>query len=167
MDNKSTIQILQDKLNQLIDDFHRIAEEQKSREVAISSIKNTMQVLQNPTAVILKTENGKETIEEKTFYYPKDTTWKEKIIQYIKFKNKAVTTSNIVDAVLKVEPLLLEKQVMNLISGNMSVLVKEGHIKPYKPKKMKGFYYANPLWFDENGELLEAHKPNMVEVSFW
>lgn len=42
-------------------------------------------------------------------------------------------------------------------------------IGKYKPEnvKMKGVYYASPLWIDENGKLKDEHKPIKKKISLW
>ena len=100
-----------------------------------------------------------EELEE--FTYPSDKTWKDKIVAYMKFKNKALTASQIQKGIEKYEPKYNQEKLRSAIAGELSKIAKAGIITQYKPKdgKMKGFYYASPTWFDKEGNLLEAHSP--------
>lgn len=166
--NDHTLNVLESKLHELLAEYHKIEKEQQNREVIINSIKTTIQAIKNPTSISLTNKNnGVPVLQHKEFTYSPDISWKEKIVSFMKFKNRAVLTADIVDAIAAIETHLNKHQILNMVSGNMSDLVKQGHVKTYKPHKMKGAYYAASAWFDNNGELKEEHKPEIKEISIW
>ncbi len=162
-----TLGVLKAKLAETKAEYERIEQEQKNREKIISSLQTSIQVLSNPEAVNLKSANGIPVFEPNGFRYPEGTSWKDRIILFMKHSRRAVTTGDIINGIASVETHLTKKQIHNMVSGNLSTLVKDGHVKAYRPKKMKGSYYASPMWFDDEGNILEKHKPETKEVTIW
>jgi hypothetical protein len=162
---KQAIQALKDVLLAKIEEFQRISEEQKNREMVINSIKTTIEAISHSDKTP-SSNKGSVAMPVSAFYYPLGSSWKEKIIAFLKFKNKAVTTTEICKAISDIEPKYSQRQLLNHVSGNMSLMVKDGFIRVYKPTKMKGSYYANPAWF-EGENLKEQHKPDMKAQVIW
>lgn len=98
---------------------------------------------------------------------PSEASWKERIVAYMKYANRAVTTNEISEAIAGVETHLPKAHVYSMVSGNMSSLVKDNHVKAFKLKKMKGQYYANPAWFDQTGNIMEKYKPADKDLGLW
>lgn len=138
----------------------------KKSTVILSSLRTALQAITNPGSLNLDTTSGNEIIEQKRFNYDTEISWRDKVIAYLKFKNRAVTNSEIVSAILKVEPNMTETHITNMVSGSMSNLVRDGFVEAYKPFKMKGSYYINPRW-KVDGTLLDEHKPLMKEPTIW
>ena len=101
--------------------------------------------------------------------YPINGTWHERMIAYMKFYNKALTISELTDGMKEYEPDYTKEKLHGAISNMMTSLVERGEAVKYVPigEKMKGTYYASPLWFDEKGELKDEHKPSKVKKSLW
>lgn len=159
--------VLKSKLNETVAEYERVEQEQKNREKIITSLKTSIQVLLNPETVNLNEREGLPVFEPNGFRYPEGTSWRDRIIAFMKFKQRLVTTNEIVDGIATVETGLNKKQILNMVSGNLSTLVKDEIVKTYKPKKMKGQYYGSPLWFEDNGEVVEKYKPEEKQVSVW
>ncbi len=100
------------------------------------------------------------------FIYPKEESWSKRIISFIKYHSKAVTISELVEGIKPYERTISEDKLHGSISNRISDMVKKKDIIAYKPKKMKGYFYASPIWF-ENGEIKEEYKPIEKEVSLW
>lgn len=145
-------------LKKLEDEEKAAQIEKAKRDVQIERVKLAL----NAYSPVLA-EIGEEIQE---FIYPTKGTWKDKIISYVKFKNKAVTATQIQKGIEKYEPSYSEEKLRAAIAGELSKIVKAGNISQYKPAdtKMKGYYYASPNWLDKEGKLLEEHKPDKLTI---
>lgn len=163
---KQTAAALNEVLMAKMEEFERIQEELRNRQRVIESIKTTIDAITNPDKNPMPDDRGSETKPVFEFSYPPGSSWREKIIAFLKYKNKAVTTTDICNAIGNIEPKYSHRQLLNHVSGNMSLMVKDGIIKAYKPTKMKGSFYANPAWF-AGDSLKEEHKPDMKAQVIW
>lgn len=163
----NTVVVLKNRLEIEKGRYISLEEELKRCGLVISSLETTIAAITNPSNVLQDANTGSLSIKKTDFEYDDNSSWKEKIIAFLKFKNKAVTTHEIVDEFEKHDILYAKKQIANLVSGAMSFLVKDGIVKAYKPKKMKGAYYANPSWFINETELKEEYLPEIKNNLFW
>lgn len=171
--NDQTVKVLKDKLIEEEGVYKKLDVEQRIRLERINSLRNTIELFTGET-IAVNIENLVEKKDlptggqpEAEFDYPEKGSWKDRIIAYIKYKNRAILTNQLVKDFEKHEPTMDGKKILNIISGNMSTLVSEGIVKTYKPGKMKGYYYASPRWFDTEGNLMEEHKPITKEKTIW
>ncbi len=68
-----------------------------------------------------------EELEE--FNYPINGTWKDKIVAYMKFKNKALTAFQIQKGIEKYEPNYNNEKLRSAIAGELSKIVKATQIR--------------------------------------
>ena len=168
INNLSIIEALQSRLEEEQAICEELQEKVKLSNIVISSIQTTITAITNPMLVSHDSNAIKTSIANSLFKYNKSSSWKEKIISYIKFMGIAVSNSEIINEFYNQEPQKKDKKKLtNLVSGAMSFLVRSGKVRAYKPKKMKGAYYANPLWFNDQGELNEENKPFINEENSW
>lgn len=161
------LQGLENELSKLLaegkeDELRRI-----NRESRISKLKLAIDAFKKVDVKEID-ENTSEESNNK-INYPSKGTWHERIIAYMKFYNKAITVSELVDGIKSYEPDYTKDKLHGAISNMMTGLVKKGDAIKYKPKdkKMKGVYYASPLWFDDKNELMDDHKPDTKKLSLW
>ena len=75
--------------------------------------------------------------------------------------------SNIVKEIKKYHPEYSEDRINGAINNTVSGMMKKGLLKVYTPPiKMKGFFYANPLWF-EGDKLKDEYVPDLNEKLKW
>jgi len=101
------------------------------------------------------------------FDYTKGKTWKDKIKNYLTYTNKPATISELVNEFKKHEPNYTQERINGAMNNGIHAMLKKGTLKIYTPPvKMKGYYYANPTWFD--GEVLkEEHIPDFKKKLVW
>jgi len=99
-------------------------------------------------------------ILSKIFYDPQNI-YRNKIQIVLLDINQVKTTKEILNLILDREPELDQGKTYNTISGNLSVMCKEGILIQHKEMKMKGYYYGLKKWFDENGVLMGPYKPKL------
>ena len=102
------------------------------------------------------------------FVYAAKATWQERIKAYFKFKNRVLSIGQIWEEFIKHEPGKDKDSLKGVISNTVAVMVKKGLLKSYDPPEVKtrGYYYGNPLWFDDN-TLKDEYKPNLKEQLLW
>jgi pyrroloquinoline quinone (PQQ) biosynthesis protein C len=164
--NEAIYKQLKDNLSNLLVEEKQADTERIVRADKIEKIKVAVEAF----AATLNKElfsNSKGTKLTDEFDYPKNKTWKERIIAYMKYYNKAVSISEIVAGLKSFETEYNADKLHAAISNQISTMVKKEYVQTYKPKKMKGYYYASPSWFDNEGHLLEEHKPLENEKSLW
>lgn len=107
------------------------------------------------------------TISKLEFVYPKDETWEERVKSYMKFKNKAIKTAQIINEFKQYESGYTEDKLKGAINNCIQSMLKKRLLRVYEPEiKTKGYYFANPLWF-EGESLKEEHKPDLIEITTW
>ena len=156
---------LKGKLSKLLDEEKEAELAKISRENIISKTKLAIDAFSK-----IDTKNlTKITHTADGLNYPKDGTWHERIIAYMKYYNKAITVNELVTGLKPYETGYEENKLYGAVSNMMTGLVKKGDVKKYKPpgKPMKGVYYASPLWFNEKDELAEQYKPEPKKISLW
>lgn len=114
-------------------------------------------------------EDFKDDIREVN--YPIDGTWQEKIKAVIKYVGKVLKIADMVEIMLveenKVEDGYTDEQILGVVSNNTSKMAKAGMLGVYKsPKKEKGYYYGNPMWWDGK-ELKEEYLPEPKIKALW
>lgn len=113
------------------------------------------------------------TAEEdfKEIFYPSDGTWQEKITAVIKYAGKVLKIADMVHIMEAEEKKLASDyttdQILGVVSNNTSKMAKAGMLGVYKsPKKEKGYYYGNPVWWDGK-DLKEEYLPEPKVKSLW
>ena len=157
------------RLSKLLEEEKTALKEKEIRDVSIQRTKIGIEAfteLDTPELPISEKLNSEETHIE--FHYPKDKTWQEKIKAFMKYKNKVVTITQIVDGVKEYEPDYTTEKLQAAISNIVSTMVKNTLVATYKPKeiKMKGYFYGHPLWFEE-GELKSEYAPDLKKKLSW
>ena len=167
VDNLSAISVLKSRLEEEQALYAELQEKAKMSNIIITSLQTAMAAITNPSLISQDKTTGNLTIISSQFEYDHKGSWKEKIVSYIKFRSKAVSNAEIVEEFAKHDLSYNKKQITNLVSGAMSFLVANKQVRAYKPTKMKGAYYANPSWFNDDGGLNEENKPDIKENSLW
>ena len=101
------------------------------------------------------------------FNYPRRGTWHERIIAYMKYYNKALTISDVVEGIKPFEPKYNDDKLRGSISNMMSSLVKKSEVKKFRGDSGTALFYASPKWFDEKGELKTEHDAVIKEEPIW
>lgn len=104
--------------------------------------------------------------EDDDFEYPDNGTWKERIVAYLKYKNRVLKAADFFESFKKYEKD--ETKLRTAISNELSKMGTDGELKQYKPTdmKVKGYYYGNPAWF--TGDVLkEEYKPQEKKQSLF
>lgn len=114
-------------------------------------------------------EDFKNNLKE--INYPIDGTWQDKIKAVIKYVGKVLKISDMVDIMSEEEKKgsteYTTDQILGVVSNNTSKMAKAGMLGVYKsPKKEKGYYYGNPVWWDGK-ELKEEYLPESKIKSSW
>lgn len=165
---------LKSKLATLLEEDRKAAVEKEKRDLLIKKTTVAIEVFsesEDNTYIIdlSKEVNDKGNIDKElnSFDYSKGKTWKDKIKNYMIYTGKAVTISELVGEFKKHEPNYTEPQINGAMNNAVQAMFRKGVLKVYTPPvKMKGYYYANPLWFD--GEALkEEHIPDFKKKLVW
>ncbi|MBS1744626.1 MAG: hypothetical protein JST21_00505 [Bacteroidetes bacterium] len=159
---------LKSRLSKLLEEEKAALKEKEIRDASIQKTKIAIEAFSNADTIeILETPQLQQAKEEIEFVYPKDKTWQERIKAYMKFRDKVLTIAQIVEGVKEYETEYTEDKLHAAISNIVSTMVKNHLVRTYKPAiRMKGYYYGNPLWF-ENDELKEEYKPDLKEKLMW
>ena len=159
---------LKERLSKLLIEERKAIKEKEIRDVSINKTKIAIEAFsdEGELGVINEGFIAGENMNN-IFEYPKDKTWQEKIKAFMKFKNKVVTISQIVEGMQPFETDYTSDRLHGAVSNMVSTMVKAGLIKTYKPKtKMKGYFYGNPLWFDGE-DLKQEYAPNLEQKLIW
>jgi len=106
-------------------------------------------------------------LEDPRFMYNISETWEERVKAYFKFRNRVLTIAEIVEAFRPYHKDYSEEKLKGAVTNAVAMMNKKKLLKVYDPGfKMRGFYYGNPLWF-ENGQLKEEYKPDFKEKLLW
>lgn len=181
MDKQTEIKILEQANQRLMEllEESRIADiEREKRDKEIMKVRAVIEFIGgSDTGTIVTTVNTeknetntpKDNAENEvtTFVYRENETWRERIKALFKFKNVALTIGQIVEEFEKHELRMGEKKLKGIVSNMVMNMVKDKLLKVYDPGvKMRGYYYANPSWF-EGEELRSEHKPDLNKKLLW
>ena len=170
INDNTIIESLKERLQNEEENYERLKDQFEKSSFIINSIRSTIMALTGENFSTINqaiANSASENVKAGVFSYNGVSSWKEKVLAYIKFRNKAVLTSEVVDTISDLEPGYTKKQIGNLISGTISVLISDGLLKKYKPIKMKGAYYANPKWFDGKDGLFDEYLPENIPKPLW
>ena len=147
----------------------------KARDQRMYLLKNAIEAIEglsNPKVKEEEVEEQNVVITEsindsEAFHYPADKTWEERIKAYLKYKNVPLKVSHLMEEFTKHEPGYSITQLKGALNNTIQSMNKKDALKIYTPpRKEKGFYYGNPLWF-EGEKLKEEHIPNTNKKSIW
>lgn len=111
--------------------------------------------------------NNETKIKVKSFIYPADKTWEERIKAYMKYKNVPLKISDMYNAFKDYEPDYTTAKLKGALNNTVQTMHKKDKLKIYyPPRKEKGFYYGNPSWF-AGEDLQEEHIPNHIIKPTW
>jgi|GEM_PF-5797674 len=160
---------LKERLSKLLSEERKAIKEKEIRDISIQKTKIAIEAFTDASEIEIVKEGFNRELNNNNdeFEYPKNKTWQEKIKAFLKYKNKVVTISEIVEGMLPHEPEYTSEKIHAAISNMVSTMLKKELLKVHKPKtKMKGYYYGNPLWF-EGEELKQEYEPNMEQKLIW
>ncbi|PCH68927.1 MAG: hypothetical protein COC01_02755 [Bacteroidetes bacterium] len=103
--------------------------------------------------------NG-ESVPEDDTVYPRNKTFRDKILFVIRSQGKALASNQIFDAIIAHEPEREKKRTLHSISANLTTLSKNGSIiMKFKKLSGRGHLYGDPDWSDEKGNLRKKYQP--------
>lgn len=147
----------------------------KARDQRMYMLKNAIEAIEGLLYPKMKEEEVEEqnvaitenVVGSEAFHYPADKTWEERIKAYMKYKNVPLKISHLLEEFKKYEPDYSISQLKGALNNTIQSMNKKEALKIYNPpRKEKGFYYGNPLWF-EGDKLKEEHIPNTNKKSIW
>lgn len=174
-DYKTVLADLKKQYLVLQEEAREADEKRKGRDQKMYMLKNAIDGLEgllNPKDNGEKVDVQNAIITESrennaTFHYPADKTWEERIKTYMKYKNVPLKISHLLEEFKKYEPDYSISQLKGALNNTIQSMNKKDALKIYNPpRKEKGFYYGNPLWF-EGDKLKEEHIPNTNKKSTW
>lgn len=167
IDNKEIIEAIKKQYDALLVE-DRIADEAKLiRHTRIKALKDALDGLNVVPSSVNKENTSTSKVGTVHFDYPAAKGWEERIKAYMKFKNQAVKISEMVATFKTYHPDYTPAKLKAALNNTVQTMLKKDVLQVYEPeKKQKGFFYANPLWF-EGKDLKEEHMPNLKKNLEW
>lgn len=164
--NEDIIEAIKKQYQTLLDEDKRADEDKIIRLARIKALRDALDGLSVMPSSVNKEDNVSKVDTEK-FEYPKAKGWEERIKAYMKFKNQAVKISEMMEIFKPYHPDYTITQLKAALNNAVQTMLKKHVLRIYEPEiKQKGYYYANPMWFEGN-DLKEEHIPNLNKNLAW
>ena len=167
IDNKEIIEAIKKQYEALLIEDRKADEDRVIRHTRIKALKDALDGFSVLTTSVNKESIPTPKVGLSHFDYPAGKGWEERIKAYMKFTNKAVKISEMVDTFIKYHSDYTTAKLKAALNNAVQTMIKKGVLQVYEPKlKQKGFFYANPMWF-EGKELKEEYIPILNKNLEW